>query len=240
MFLEITNITLFEAWEQWSQHKPISEYYLWGIKVYWWGRIGNIALFAMGLPIIKSIGLSRIKKLGEKFKNVYSINNFIYIAKFCYQFALYFNNNSYLLTMHLDIQDKKKNPDKEFKITDSNEFKKRQEIINNFPKVGKIFLVTQLILAILIIGSTIYHFYGELVWYKLITAVFICAFMADKYLSYLMGIVLFLLSSTLLILYALILLPIATFLETRYLGKIITTIGIIISFIGLHFSLLGS
>lgn len=100
--------------------------------------------------------------------------------------------------------------------------------------------MTQLILAILIIGSTIYHFYGELVWYKLITAVFICAFMADKYLSYLMGIVLFLLSSTLLILYALILLPIATFLETRYLGKIITTIGIIISFIGLHFSLLGS
>ena len=57
---------LQKAWGSWSSGELKQDYPLWGIKIFWWGRIGKfVAVIGASTIIVDIIGPERLRSLGE-------------------------------------------------------------------------------------------------------------------------------------------------------------------------------
>ncbi|MDP1715211.1 MAG: hypothetical protein Q8L41_10760 [Anaerolineales bacterium] len=51
----MNNITYIEVWKLWFAGESTNQFYLWGLSILWWGRIGKVVGLLAGLVVISEI-----------------------------------------------------------------------------------------------------------------------------------------------------------------------------------------
>lgn len=60
------DIGYFEAWERWLDHQSLSGETLWGVEIFWWGRIGKVLQLVGGLTVVAEwVGDMRMKEASD-------------------------------------------------------------------------------------------------------------------------------------------------------------------------------
>jgi hypothetical protein len=60
------DVGYFEAWSQWLDHENLAAETLWGVEIFWWGRIGKILQLVGGLTVVAEwIGKERMKQASD-------------------------------------------------------------------------------------------------------------------------------------------------------------------------------
>lgn len=63
------DVGLLDAWRHWFLGESLDPLYLWGISIFWWGRIGKVLEFAAGLTIVAEIiGPERLRRFGRSMR----------------------------------------------------------------------------------------------------------------------------------------------------------------------------
>jgi hypothetical protein len=60
------DVGYFEAWSRWMDHETLAGETLWGVEIFWWGRIGKILQLVGGLTVVAEwIGNERMEQASE-------------------------------------------------------------------------------------------------------------------------------------------------------------------------------
>ncbi|MCV9389051.1 hypothetical protein [Reichenbachiella ulvae] len=77
------DIDFIKAWELWFQGVGLTNYRLFGVSIFWLGRIGKIIQFLGGLMVIfEIIGFTRLSKFSANLKELINFRNIRQIAFF--------------------------------------------------------------------------------------------------------------------------------------------------------------
>lgn len=61
----MNEISYLDAWHRWLNGENVSGFYLWGLQILWWGRIGKLISFFSALAVVTEIvGPERLRNLG--------------------------------------------------------------------------------------------------------------------------------------------------------------------------------
>jgi hypothetical protein len=70
----MTHLTLFEAWHNWLSGHLDPELSLWGIRLFWWARIGKILQIVGAVTVVVDIiGPRRLRRLGTQLKKLSAV-----------------------------------------------------------------------------------------------------------------------------------------------------------------------
>lgn len=81
----VEQLSYVEAWSRWYSGAVVTEDYLWGIQILWWGRCGKIVALISGLLIIvEIIGPARLQDFSINLRNRYKITDSLKIIGYAY------------------------------------------------------------------------------------------------------------------------------------------------------------
>lgn len=78
----MNNVTYFEAWKMWLSGESVSQFYLFGLSILWWGRFGKIVGLVAGLIVISEIiGPERLLVWSSSLKTTININTTLTVMR---------------------------------------------------------------------------------------------------------------------------------------------------------------
>lgn len=82
----MNEISIFEAWKLWlTDHLP-SDVIIWGVNVFWWGRLGKMMQFVGAITIIADIiGPEKIRSFGASLHTAITRANLIRFLEDCFE-----------------------------------------------------------------------------------------------------------------------------------------------------------
>lgn len=211
------HMTLGEAWSAWFAGDINKASVLWGVELFWWGRIGKALQLVGGLTIVAEIiGADALRKFGS------SLHNRITWPSF--------RENLHHIVVWMRLT---------WRSIGETDSKEQDRLMDEASKYG-----ANLVSGILSIGGAIaFWFLVEVssTWYLQLLASFFFLFvmlavvapvfiLASFVIFYLVG----------LVLDVIVIEPVAWVLEREYLDKLIKVFAVIMLVVGFHFDFLAS
>lgn len=208
-------VTYGEAWALWLDGINLSEQYLWGVQILWWGRFGKILGLLSALAIVAEIiGAERLRDTGKAIRKRYILKN-------AWNIIVEIASSIWMLISAFFVSDEK-----------------QDAYIDQFyeTRLG-IFTLFVWMLSLIIIFTIYFYqdgikeaFFASIIWLSfggiglalLFAAIFI-------FISFLLALVDFILIR-----------PFSRLLEHKYMGKIIKIISLTLLLTGFHFDLLAT
>lgn len=225
-------VTLLEAWQVWLSGQPTNELILWGVSIFWWGRIGKI-LQTVGFVtlIAEIIGPERIRAFRNSiipmdgmyrfFVTTFIIPNYYRFIRFMdsvmdYLFEKIFNKlmEIYFRKFAFPL------------IYSENNILTRIQDSPNIPTSSKLYPISSNIITIVI--------FVPLLIFALMIIIPISVAVME------IGLVIFFLLLVISLLDLFIFLPTLFILENKYLDKLIKLFILVVLVLGFHFDLLSS
>ena len=70
----MNEVSLLEAWSLWLRGQTLGSYYLWGVQILWWGRVGKIVGLLSALSVFAElIGPERIRVFGKSLHSQFTV-----------------------------------------------------------------------------------------------------------------------------------------------------------------------
>lgn len=210
----MNTITLLSAWDMWFDGQELSDRVLWGFRILWWGRFGKFAQLLGALAIVSEIiGPARLRDFGKSLHVLKSSQWAINLVRTSGDWAL-----SLLRMSRSNSKEAEENRSK-MRASDAH--------VGGMVLFWSIAIVSTLIWVLVLDGSLLV---GMMIGWTV--ALFVAPLIMVS--------VTLLVSGGLLAVDALIIKPIAWFLERPALDKAIKIISVLLVLVGSHFELLAA
>lgn len=214
----MNEISIIEAWTQWfSGHLP-SDATIWGVSIFWWGRIGKIMQAIGGVTIIADIiGPEKIRSFGTSLHGAITPTTLIQFLEDCSEWYTVIFRHTFLKDYADEI------------TVEKNSRHIRLNVLN----YGICFLLT----ALVVLSTKLY----STGWFFLIieaAIIFVCLLVSVSPLLTVLTIATFALIG--LIINSSCVEPLAWFLEHPSLDRFTKIASLLLLLIGFHFELLAS
>ncbi len=212
----MNNISYFEAWKHWFDGETIGQMKLWGVSIFWWGRIGKLLQFLGGITIIAEIiGVTRLRKFGESLHRIVTMRKIkMQIKDSCY----------FIISMWKYFVSKKK--DEERLMEES--FKYKSSYLS-------------LVVTLVLMACSIFSLPSDFSWGKKILILLMIFSLLVFFISPIIVLIVILFISFIGFWFDILLIePFAKLIDNEKSDKLIKLLALILFLIGFQFDLLAS
>lgn len=213
----MNEISIFTAWKLWLTGDLPSDVMIWGVSIFWWGRIGKIMQFVGAITIVADIiGPERIRDFGASLHTAITRMNLFRFLEDCFEW--------YIIIFRYTLM-------KDY--TDESPIKKS----SRYTRLDAINYFICLLITILVIGLAKLYQTG---WIVLIEAVIIFGCLLVSISPLITVCVIVLLIGFELAINFVLIRPLAWALEHPSLDRFTKVMSLLLLLIGFHFELLAS